>query len=146
MTSIIRDVPNGSRQKPRRVIRGVGAAAIAAFVLYVVAQDHPLDRPCPDGFRATTPVAVHLAPTLIEHQSWVGLPRSQLGDDHTWVYACADGLALGEMKRDRVEFDSATGLAEVKIPTRWVDLRWLLGDLDTYRDPQQWALVYAPAD
>jgi hypothetical protein len=124
----------------------VCAIAVGSFAIYVLTQDHPTDQPCPDGFRSMPAAGVYLHPTILQYENWVGLPAADLGDDYTWVYACTDGFAIGRMKRDRVEFDSSTGLAEVKVPTRWVDLLWAQGDLTSYQNPNRWTLVYLPAD
>jgi hypothetical protein len=121
----------------------LGSVAAAGIVLLVVAQTRTLDKPCPVGDRAVLPSVVHLEPTLVHHQNWVGLPADELGDRSTWVYACTDGIVVGSIKGHGVAVDPTSDTAQLKIHTRWVDLAWLTGDLDAYRDPGRWQLVYS---
>jgi hypothetical protein len=124
----------------------IGAFVIASVVALVALQDAPLDEPCPTGVRSVPALEAHLDPTVVRHQNWVGLAPTDLAGGDTWIYACTNGLIIGRRKVNQVEFDPSTGEAEVKVATRWVDLEWLSGELDAYRDPGRWRLVYTPTD
>jgi hypothetical protein len=110
-----------------------------------MSRDPVLSPTCPEGDISVPADAVHLAPTLLRHQNWVGLERAATADREGWIYACADGQVIGRRRVKQVEFDPVTGVGQVKILTRWVDLTWLTGDLDQYRDPSRWTLVYSRA-
>jgi hypothetical protein len=119
-----------------------GAVGVVAFGAYVLVPDRPLDRACPESVRSSLPVvAVHLAPSARRHQSWVRFPWTEL-PPNVHVYACTDGLAIGERIAE-FDLDPSPDLMEVKIPTRWVNLTWLMGNLDPYRDPARWRVVIA---
>jgi hypothetical protein len=123
----------------------VGGAAAAVLSGFVVLHDPSLDEPCPTSARSAPATAVYLTPTVVQHQNWVGLPTADLVGGDTWIYACADGVIIGRNKTSHVDIDADSGLARVRIATRWVDLAWLSGDLDAYRDPSRWTFVYTPA-
>jgi hypothetical protein len=118
-------------------------AAALGLSLLAIAQTHALERPCPMGERSIAPSVVHLHPTLVHHQNWIGLPTEELGDASTWVYACSDGVILGRIKGPHVAVDPGSGMVQVKVLTRWVDLAWLGGDLAAYQNPDRWQLVYS---
>jgi hypothetical protein len=119
---------------------------VAAFVGYGVLHDPPLDQPCPTGDRTGVATQVHIAPTLVHHQNWVDVdPSPIVSGRKMWVYACIDGLVIGRRTTTDRDVDPATGAARIKIPTRWVDLTWLTGDLERFRDPARWTVVYTPA-
>ena len=120
----------------------VATVAAAAVVLYVATQAHPLDKPCPSGLRSTQPTAVTLTPSLMRHQSWVGLAEQDLVAN-SYVFACNNGLAVGEMHTDHLELDPTTGLVRLHIATSWVDLAWASGHLDDYLVPSAWEIVFA---
>jgi len=131
---------------------GIGRAWLLAFgsvvaavglALLAIAQTHALERPCPAGERSIAPSVVHLHPTLVHHQNWLGLPAEELGDSSTWVYACSDGVVVGRIKGRNVAVDPTSGMAQIKVLTRWVDLAWLAGDLAAYQNPDRWQLVYS---
>lgn len=124
--------------------RFVAIAALAVLALggYTVIRESALGDPCPAGETSVPADAVHLMPTLLQHQNWVGVDPPASVDSAGWIYACANGQVLGRKPVTQIEFDPVTGLAEIKILTRWVDLAWLSGDLDQYRDPARWTLVY----
>src|SRR5882762_3465480 len=93
-------------RRPARAMLVV-LAATATLALYVAAQDHPLDKPCSTHLRSTRPVLVTLSPSLLQHQSWVGIPEQELVDD-TYIFACANGLVVGKMHTDHIELDPQT--------------------------------------
>ena len=123
----------------------LAVAAVSALALgsYRVRHDGLVGNVCPGGENSAPADAVHLTPTLVEHQNWVGLNRPDTADGEVWIYACTRGEVVGRGQLKHIDFDPVTGIGQVKIPTRWVDLAWLSGDLDHYRDPAQWTLVYA---
>jgi hypothetical protein len=130
--------------RPRWLVLSVGVVVLA-WLGFVLAYDPLPGQPCPAGARSVAPRETHLAPAVVEHQNWVGVPRSELpATGNTWVYACTGGVMITRATTDSLETDAATGLVEVKIPTRWVDLAWLSGNLEAYRDADQWRLVYTP--
>jgi hypothetical protein len=122
-----------------------GGLVTAAVVGYGLVHDPPLDQPCPTGFRTAAATSVHFAPGVVRHQNWVGMDPSQIGDRKMWVYACTNGLVIGRRTTNDLDFDPITGAAKVRIATRWVVLTWLAGNLDAFRDPSRWTLVYTPA-
>jgi len=119
---------------------------MGASVVLLSAQDYPLDEPCPSGVRQLSAVAVHLAPSVVRHQNWVGVAPTELASRDAWIYACTQGMVVGRYLASQVEFDPTSGAAEIKVATRWVDLAWLEGGLDAYRNPAEWTVVYAPVD
>lgn len=129
------------RIRPPWLLAGATFSALA-LGLYTVWHDPVLGGACPGGEAATPPDAVHLTPTLFQHQNWVGLARPANADGEDWIYVCTQGEVVGRRQVKQMEFDPVTGIGEVKIATRWVDLAWLSGDLDQYRDPARWTLVY----
>ncbi len=124
------------------VAAGLAAASLAVFVAI---QAHALETPCPAGSRSTQPKVVALRPSLLRHQSWVGIAEGELVRN-SYVFACNNGLAVGEMHTDHIELDPATGLVRLHIATRWVDLAWAAGHLDEYHAPTAWEIVFAPND
>jgi hypothetical protein len=129
-----------------RLMAFAASAAVLGTMGYAVLHEPPLEQPCPASSRSAPATAVHLAPSLIQHQNWVALPSTDVDPSDSWIYACTDGVVVGLTKTNHVDVDPSTGLAQVKIATRWVDLAWLSGDLDVYRDPARWKFVYTQTD
>jgi hypothetical protein len=129
--------------RPAWILALGSVAAAVCLSLLAIAQTHALERPCPSGERSVAPSVVHLHPTLVHHQNWIGLPTEELGDSSTWVYACSDGVVVGVIKGRNVAVDPSSGMAQIKVLTRWVDLAWLAGDLAAYQNPDRWQLVYS---
>ncbi len=122
----------------------LAAGTLGALALATNAMWHApvLSPTCPGGDISAPADAVHLTPTLLQHQNWVGLDHPATPDGEVWIYACVNGQVIGRRRVTQIEIDPATGLGEVKILTRWVDLAWLSGALDQYRDPARWTIVY----
>ena len=126
-----------TRRPPRTLVAATVAIALA---LYVAVQGHPLDKPCPAGLPSMRPTVVTLTPSVLQHQSWVGIPQAELAAN-SYVFACTDGLVRGVMHTDHIELDQDTGLVRLAIATRWVDLVWASGHLDDYHASSAWAIV-----
>jgi hypothetical protein len=124
-----------------RTILAALLLAVAGFTLYVVGQDHPLDRPCPQGSRTAQPTEIHLYPAILQHQSWVGIPPSEIADGQV-LYICTGGTAIGRAVMDPI--DVASDVVALDVPTRWVDMTWASGQLDRYQDPDRWQIVFPP--
>src|SRR5207249_8729914 len=122
------------------IVSGLVLLGIAAAT-YVVAQDHPLDRPCPLGTHSLHPTQIHFSPSLLQHQSWVGILPNEVGDGDI-VVVCVDGLAIGRAFMDSEDLAAET--VQLDIPTRWVDWNWASGSLNAYRDRARWTVVLPP--
>jgi hypothetical protein len=104
--------------------------------------ERPLDEPCPTGARAEHPVRVQLDVTVLEHQSWVQVPAEEVSRGMLLV-ACTDGKAIGRAEvRDR---DLQANTIRIGVPTRWVLAQWVSGELDAYRTPERWLVVFPPS-
>lgn len=128
-------------RRGRRI--GLGALLLAALVLIgeTVGSIHAVEQPCPRGARAEQPITVHLVPSVVRHQSWVGLPADLVALEMELV-ACVDGRIAGRGVVD--ENDIERTVATVNVATHWVGALWLSGRIDEYRDPQRWLIVLPP--
>lgn len=120
-----------------------GVAALSATSLLisfdtgVLLEDAGHQR-CPELPLSVHPSDVHFAPGLIEHKSWVEFP---VPTQFNGLYAfCLDERLISF---GGGELDFRTGVARFNLPTRWVDLTWLQGRLDGFRDPGRWVLRLA---
>lgn len=97
--------------------------------------------PCPAG-PAAAPTEVRFAPGLAEHGNWLdfsALPAPYLGP--TAYVLCLDGRVLAEQ---HAEWDGAG--VTFPLRTRWVDARWLRGDLAALARPDRWRMVALSCD
>ena len=122
----------------------LGAALAGLLVLAWLGPplERPLDEPCPGGPRTEHPANVQLSVTILEHQSWIRVPAGEVAVGLHLV-ACTDGKAIGS--REVQERDIQNDAVRIGIPTRWVLGQWLAGDLDPYRTPDRWTVVFAAA-
>ena len=89
------------------------------------------------------PTTLHFEPGLVEHQNWAEIPPSEIQLGQV-IVLCTDGVLIG---REHMEDDDLVATAVIlRIPTRWVDLAWLSGTLDAYRDPTRWVVAFPPFD
>ena len=124
------------------------AVTLCGLVLMATVISVPLrrsvnmvDQPCPEGAQVARPVAIWLSPSLVRHQSWVGIPASLVALDMELV-ACVDGRIAGRSIVD--EHDIQRTVATVNVATNWVMLAWVTGRIDDYRDPQHWQVIVSP--
>ena len=116
----------------------LGAAVVLALTRTIASgaiDDLGRTRPCPPSGRSIPASEVHFAPGLVAHQSWVefSTPRRFAG----YFALCLDGRLLSG---GGGEFEFQTGRARFSVSTTWVDLQWLAGSIDAYRDGQRWEL------
>jgi hypothetical protein len=100
------------------------------------------DQPCPGGQRIARPLVARLAPTVWEHQNWVGVPVHDVALDMV-LFACADGLVVGSAIVDTSDLRQA--VVTIGVPTRWVLAHWLAGDLEQFQAIDRWSVVFRPA-
>lgn len=115
----------------------VGGALLMASLASMRAP-YRTDDPCPGGGQTLPPVSVHLMPSIIRHQSYVGVHSSSLRVGMK-LFACTDGRLIGETLVD--DEDLAEPITTIGIPTRWVASMWLAGRLDEYRTVDRWLVL-----
>jgi hypothetical protein len=138
----------GLEMVKRAAIPRRAALTLCGLVLMVIAVSTPLrrsvnvvDQPCPEGAHVARPVVIWLNPSLVRHQSWVGIPASLVALDMELV-ACVDGRIAGRSIVD--ENDIQRTVATVNVATNWVMMAWVTGRIDEYRDPEHWQVIVSP--
>jgi hypothetical protein len=119
---------------------GAALAALIAFLALRVGPVAPMDAPAKAEWCSSAPEAihaseVHFSPGLLQHQSWVAFP---VNADFSGSYMlCLDGRLLRTGGGRRV---FSSGTAVFNLSTAWVDVQFLRGALEPYRDLQRWEL------
>jgi len=132
--------PRLSRRAAIGVVLGLALVVVVAGIgAYLVLPQRELDTPCPTVGRAEHPLATHLVPNVLEHQSWLLVPTTGL-QSGTVLLACTDGVVIGIDPLDQSDVD--TGTDTLPIPTRWVDGKWFAGQLGAYLTPDRWVVIY----
>jgi hypothetical protein len=127
------------RFRRRWVLVGLALVLVGMSVWPAPPLVRAIDRPCPDGQHVEQPVAVRLTPTLLEHQSWVGVPVQEVSSGML-LFACTDGVVVGSSTVDVDDVEQA--VVTVGVPTRWVISHWLAGDLESMRAADRWRIVF----
>jgi hypothetical protein len=126
--------------KPHRLIAIALVAILAGAALFATlvaaAEARETRRPCPARQRFVPPVEMHLEPGLVEHQNWLVFNVPERYRAQHFVL-CYDGQVheSGPGSRETAEL-------RVYVETRWVNLAWLSGRLDEYRQPGHWSIGY----
>ena len=126
---------------PPRLLFGALMAVLIGVAAYSVLQEGLSDQPCPHGSRTVHPTALHFEPGIVEHQNWAEIPPREIRLGET-IFLCKDGVLIGA--EHMAEDDLVANAVILRIPTRWVDLAWLSGNLDGYRDQTRWVVVFPP--
>jgi hypothetical protein len=90
---------------------------------------------CPEFPRRVQAEAVHFAPGIVRHQSWIDftVPRAFSG----YFAFCLDGQLL---QLGGGDMSYGNGIARFSVSTSWIDVLAVRGDLDDYRNAHRWEL------
>jgi hypothetical protein len=110
-------------------------AVVAGIGFSAKAISQPASE-CPTRPYVARPIGMHLSPGVEQHESWLEFAIPEV--DATAFTLCLDGrlfaTGVGEAPAD--------GRIRVSVPTRWVDVEWLRGRLDSPSEAARWELGY----